>query len=100
MLEELTNPQTRKLKALAQHLDASLKVGKNGVSDGFIKSVDDALSRRELIKIKFDEFKDQRKELAPLLAEKTGSHLVTLLGHVAVLFRRNPDPEKQVINFG
>jgi RNA-binding protein YhbY len=47
--------------------------------------------------VKFAEFKEQKKDLAPQLAEKTGSHLVTLLGNVAVLFRRNQDPAKQKI---
>jgi RNA-binding protein len=49
-----------------------------------------AFQSHELIKIKLDDFKDQRKTLAPQLAEKTGSHLVTLLGHVVVLYRPRP----------
>lgn len=97
MMEELNNPQIRKLKALAQRMDAQLKVGKQGLSEMFLKAVDQELSRHELVKIKFAEFKEQKKALAPQLAEKTQSHLVTLLGNVAVLFRRNPDPDKQKI---
>ena len=98
-MEELTNPQIRKLKGLAQRMDATLKVGKQGLSEPFLKSLDEELTRHELVKVKFSEFKDQKKELAPQLADKTGSHLVTLLGNVAVLFRRNPDPQKQKIHF-
>ena len=33
------------------------------------------------------------------LADKTNSQLITLLGNVAVIFRRNPDPQKQRIQF-
>ena len=98
-MEEFTNPQIRKLKALAQRMDASLKVGKLGLSEPFLKSLDEELTRHELVKVKFAEFKEQKKDLAPQLAQKTGSHLVTLLGNVAVLFRRNPDPKKQRIQF-
>ena len=98
-MEELSSPQIRKLKALAQRMDATLKVGKHGLSDPFLKSLDEELARHELVKIKFAEFKEQKKELAPRLAAKTGSHLVTLLGNVAVLFRRNPDPQKQRVQF-
>jgi RNA-binding protein len=98
-MEELTNPQIRKLKALAQRMDASLKVGKQGLSEAFIKSLDEELNRHELVKVKFAEFKEQKKELAPQLAAKSASHLVTLLGNVAVLFRRNPDPQKQRVQF-
>ncbi len=98
-MEELSNPQIRKLKALAQRMDPSLKIGKQGLSDAFIKSLDQELDRHELVKVKFAEFKEQKKELAQQLAEKTGAYLVTLLGNVAVLFRRQADPQKQRIQF-
>jgi RNA-binding protein len=98
-MEELNNAQIRKLKGMAQRMDASLKVGKQGLSDGFIKTLNEELDRHELVKLKFVEFKDQRKELAPQLAERTQSHLVTLLGNVVVLYRPNPDESKQKIKF-
>jgi RNA-binding protein len=98
-MEELNNAQIRKLKGLAQRMDASLKVGKQGLSDGFIKTLNEELERHELVKLKFVEFKDQRKELAPQLAERTQSYLVTLLGNVVVLYRPNPDESKQKIKF-
>jgi RNA-binding protein len=87
MPEPLTNSQIRKFKAAAQLLEPMLKVGKAGLSEGFIRSVSEALDQHELVKIKFAEFKEQKKELAPLLAEKTGSHLVMRVGNVMVLHR-------------
>jgi RNA-binding protein YhbY len=45
--------------------------------------------------VKFDEFKEQKKELAPQLAEKSGSHLVTRVGNVVMLYRPKPVEEKQ-----
>jgi len=92
MLEPLTNSQIRKFKAAGQLLEPLLKVGKAGLSEGFIKSVDTALTQHELIKIKFSDFKEQKKELAPLLAEKTSSHLVMRVGNVLVLYRPKPVP--------
>jgi len=61
------------LKAQAQRLKATLKVGKEGLSPQFLAALDDALKHRELVKVKFDDFKEQKKELAPQLAEKSGS---------------------------
>ena len=87
MTTPLTNAERRRLKARAQHLAPMLKVGKQGLSAAFLAAVAEALRSHDLIKVKFAEFKEQKKELAPLLAEKTGSHLVTLVGHVAVLYR-------------
>lgn len=88
----LTNAQIRALKAQAQRLKATLKVGKEGLSPQFLAALDDALKHHELLKVKFDDFKEQKKELAPKLAETSGSHLVTLVGNVAVLFRPKPPP--------
>ncbi len=87
MLEPLTNSQIRKFKAAAQLMEPMLKIGKAGLSEGFIRSVDLALAQHELVKIKFAEFKEQKKELAPQLAEKTASHLVMRVGNVMVLHR-------------
>jgi RNA-binding protein len=90
MIEPLTNSQIRKFKAAAQSLEPMLKVGKAGLSEGFIRSVDAALAQHELVKIKFAEFKADKKELAPQLAEKTASHLVMRVGNVMVLHRPKP----------
>lgn len=96
---ELTSAQRRQLKAMAQHLEPVLRIGKAGFSDAFLKSVADAFASHELIKIKFAEFKEDKKELAPLLAEKTGSCLVTRVGNVVVLYREHPDPAQRQIQF-
>ncbi len=87
---ELTNPEIRRLKARAQRLEPMLKVGKAGLSENFLKSVDEALAHHELVKIKFAEFKDEKKTLAPALAEKTSSRLVMRVGNTAVLYRPKP----------
>jgi len=69
------------------------KVGKAGLSEGFVRSVAIALTQHELVKIKFVEFKDQKRELAPQLAEKTSSHLIMRVGNVMVLHRPRPETE-------
>ena len=93
MLEPLTNAQIRRFKAAAQLMDATLKIGKAGLSDAFVRSVVAELERHELVKIRFSEFKAEKKTLAPLLAEKTASHLVMRVGNVMVLHRPKPAPE-------
>ena len=40
------------------------------------------------MKVRFDGFKEEKKILAPRLAEETGSQLVTRVGNVAVLYRK------------
>jgi RNA-binding protein len=94
MQTALTNPEIRKLKARAQLLEPTFKLGKAGLSDGFVKSIDEAFAHRDLIKVKFVEFKEDKKTLAPLLAEKTSSQLIMRVGNVAVLYRRSPAQEE------
>lgn len=94
----LPNSTISKLKSLAQRLDPVLALGKAGVTDGFVKSLDEALGIHELVKMKFAAFKDERKTIAPQLAEKTGSHLVWIVGHVAVFYRQQPDAAKRKVS--
>jgi RNA-binding protein len=90
MLEPLPGPEIRKLKAAAQRLKATVHVGKAGLSPRFIAAVGQELARHELIKLKFDNFKEERKALSRRIAEETSSHLVWMVGHVAVFYRKRP----------
>ena len=83
----LSNREIRELRSRAQHLEPIIKVGKAGLTEGFLKSLDQALTDHELVKVKLADLKEQRKELAPQLAAKSGSQLIALVGHVIVLFR-------------
>ena len=88
------NAQIRVFKAQAQRLKASLKIGKDGLSQQFLSALDLALRHHALVKVKFDAFKDQKKELSPQLADKSNSHLITRVGNVVVLYRPKPVEEK------
>jgi RNA-binding protein len=90
MLPPLSNPEIRRLKAAAQRMKPAFKVGKAGLSPQFIESVQEGLKHHELLKVKFDEFKEEKKRLAPLLAEQTSSHLIMQVGNVVVLYRQKP----------
>ena len=80
-------PRLRDLKAAAQPLRPLLWIGKSGVTSEFLAALNQALETHELVKVKFEAFKDQKKLLAPELAEKTGSRLVLRVGNVAVYYR-------------
>jgi Predicted RNA-binding protein containing KH domain, possibly ribosomal protein len=82
----------RELKARAQTLKPSLKLGKAGVTPEFLAAFDDALTRSHLVKIRFEEFKEERKSLARELAEKSSSRLVQQVGHTAVFYRAAAKP--------
>ncbi len=97
MNAKLSNSVVSKLKSIAQKLEPILALGKSGASEAFLKSLDEVLGQHELVKIKFAAFKDERKTLAPQLAEKTNSHLIMIVGHVAVFYREQPDAAKRKV---
>ena len=94
------NSQDRKyLRSQAHHLEPVVLIGKNGIKDGTIESINKVLQTRGLIKIKFREFKDEKLSLSKKIAELTHSEIVGIIGHTLILFRQNPDSEKQQIHF-
>jgi RNA-binding protein len=87
MTEPLNNAQKRELKARAQHLEPVVKLGHGGMSEAFLQSMDQALALHSLVKMKFSDHKEEKKALAPQIAERTGSSLIAQVGNVAVFFR-------------
>ncbi len=87
MFSPLTNAQKRDLKARAQKLEPVVKLGHAGMSPAFLQSLDQALTQHGLVKMKFTDFKEERKTLAPQIAAETRSELVMQVGNVAVYFR-------------
>jgi RNA-binding protein len=87
----LTNHEKRALKARAQRLEPTLRLGHSGASEAFLGSLDEALSLHGLVKIRFADFKEEKKTLAPQLAEKTRSELIMRVGNTAVYCRPKPD---------
>jgi len=84
---ELSNAEKRALKARAQLLEPMVKLGHAGLTEGFLRGLDSALTLHGLVKMKFTDFKDRKHELAPQIAEQTASTLVMQVGNVAVFYR-------------
>ena len=94
-MKSLTARQRSYLRSQAHHLEPVVLIGKNGISDGTIEAVNKALNARELIKINFREFKDNKQSISNEVAVSVNCHIVGMVGHTVILFRQNPDPEKQ-----
>ena len=84
----LSGAEKRALKSQAQLLEAIVRVGHAGVTDAVVSSLDAALQMHSLVKVRFSDFKEERRTLAPQLAERTGSILVQQVGNVAVFYRK------------
>jgi len=88
----IPNSLKRDLKARAQHLDPILKLGHAGPTDAFIQSLVQALDHHGLVKIRFTDFKDQKKTLAVEIATRAGADLIARVGNVAVYYRQPSSP--------
>lgn len=92
---ELNSKQRKILEKAAHNLNPVVIIGSAGLTDGVIGMTDTTLAAHELIKVKFNEYKDEKKDLSQDLASKTNSTLVRLIGNVAILYREAEDPEQR-----
>ena len=98
-MNKLKGFQKKHLRGLAHNLKPVVLIGQKGLTGELIKSADQALDKHELIKIKFNEFKekDQKAEITEELCKKTRAELAGTIGHIAILYREQEDPEKKKI---
>ena len=97
-MNNLSSSNRSYLRSQAHHLEPVVLIGKHGITDGTIESIDKVLDARELIKIKFREFKDEKLSLSEKIAELSNSQVVGVIGHTVIIFRQNPDSDKRQIH--
>jgi|BarGraIncu00421A_1022006.scaffolds.fasta_scaffold13814_4 RNA-binding protein len=96
-MEQLKGSQRKYLRSQAHHLKPLVIIGRNGINQQVIGSVDLALKDHELIKVKFGEFKEAKKEMSGEIANATKSEVVGIIGNIAILYRQHPQTEKRKI---
>lgn len=88
----LTSKERAELRARAHHLDVTVHVGHQGLTDALRRSLDDALRTKELVKIQFSKSADARaKDAANELASDMHAEVVQTIGRTATLYRENPE---------
>lgn len=96
---QITSKQRSFLKGLAMNLDPVFQLGKDSVTPEFTKAIREVLEKRELIKIHvLKSCTDDKKEMASVLSERTGSEVVQVIGNMIVLFKYQKDADKRKIN--
>lgn len=93
----LNSKQRAYLKSLASKITPTFQVGKLGVGPELIKSVDETLEARELIKITIlNNCNEDINYVASAISERTKSNIVQIVGKKIVLYRtskKNPKIE-------
>ena len=91
----ITSKQRAYLRSLSVNLPAIMQIGKGGLGDNLVKTVDDALEAKELIKLSVLENSDESaRSAADAIAEATGADVVAVLGRKIVLYRESKKHKK------
>ena len=91
----MTSKQRAYLKSLAMKLDPVFNVGKASITPEFTTAIAEVLETRELIKIAvLKNCLDEPKEIAEVLAERTHSRVVQVIGKKIVLYKESKDNKK------
>jgi RNA-binding protein len=94
----LTGKQKRYLRSLAHHLDPIFQVGKGGMNDHLIRHIVEAIETRELLKVSvLNNSIEEAREIAPELAEQSGSELVQVIGKTIVLYKQAKEEKNRTI---
>ncbi len=90
MPQQLTSQQNKYLRSLAHGLKPLVLIGKNGLTAEVIASIDAALKKHELIKVKFIEHKEkeQKSQLIDDICRQTQCFRAGVIGHTAILYRQ------------
>ncbi len=91
----MNSKQRSYLKSLAMATDATFQIGKGRLTPEITNAVDEALEARELVKLSvLNNCMDEPDELARVLAERTHSEVVQVIGKKIVLYRESKTKKK------
>jgi RNA-binding protein len=95
----LTQEQKKQYKSIGHHLKPVLTVADNGLTEGVLAELDRALGDHELIKIKLNILdREARLESITQLCKAGRADLVQVIGKMALIYRKNPQVNKQLSN--
>lgn len=91
----ITKNEKKQLKAIISQDKTKYQVGKNEINESLLTMLDKALEARELIRVEvLKSAVTPIMELTLDLSSKLHADVVSVVGRVIVLFRRNKDNHK------
>lgn len=94
----MTSKQRAYLKSLAMAMDPIFQIGKSSLTPENTRAINDALTARELIKISvLQNCMDDPREIAQMVAERTHSQVVQVIGKKIVLYKEGKDEKKKIV---
>lgn len=97
-MKEMTSKQRAYLKSLASTMDPIFQVGKSSLTPEVTEAISESFNTRELIKIAvLKNCLDDPKEIAAMIADRTHSQVVQVIGRKIVLYRENKENKKIIL---
>ena len=94
----MTSKQRAYLKGLASTIDPIFQIGKYSLTPEITTAIAESFNNRELIKIAvLKNCFDDPKEIAQIVAERTHSEVVHVIGKKIVLYKENKDNKKIIL---
>ena len=76
-------------KKVAVNLDATIRMGKSGVTQALIEEIKDQIKRKDVVKVKLLGTKrEETKQIASDLAERCNAELIDVRGNTVVLWKK------------
>ncbi len=98
MAMTLTSKQRAYLRSLAQNITATFQVGKEGVTPELTAAVEESFHTRELVKLSVLRTVDEDlRTVGDMIAGRTRSTLVEVIGRKIVLYKQDPDNPQIVL---
>ena len=95
---EFTTKQRAYLKGLAMNVEPIFQIGKASLTPEVTEAIGEAIDKRELIKVSvLKNCMDDPREIAQIVAERTHSEVVQVIGKKIVLFKQAPDKKNRKI---
>lgn len=95
----MENYHRKYLKGLAHRLKPVVLIGQGGLTASVVQAVNTALNDHELIKIKFNAFreKEEKAKITADIEKQTGAEWVGSIGHTTIIYRPHPDAQSRKI---
>lgn len=94
----MTSKQRAYLKSLAMNITPSVQIGKSSLTPDVTASVSEAFNTKELIKLSvLQNCADDIRGMADMIAERTGSEVVQVIGRKIVLYKEGKGDKKKII---
>lgn len=96
---ELKGKQKRFLRSKAHHLQPIFQIGKGGVNNAMLTQIEEALEKRELIKVSLlQNTEEVATDVATVLTKEINCDVVQIIGRVLVVFKPSSQEKYQKLS--